>query len=281
MSRPLKGLESSVEAPTSGSTFLSTDNTFNTFVADFDNAKITVSGKDSMEEEIDRLREELAQLRQEKQEITSKYEKLSAICRSQRQEIQELKQLSAGGSFIPHNEEATPKSFRSRHMRGQHTKEQKSAGNWQSFSQQEDKKDGSLWELHEGTSSSGMSSKSSDANEWRPFSETYSAQRSRSSSDRSNPGEASTGGHAIFEFSGAANGHRRQQGSDSGFSSDDKWGFAEEGFTAQQPYRGPVQTTSLGEGKVNRSPSERNNKKSHGRTSESIISNQPAGWAGF
>lgn len=71
---------------------------FNTFVAEFDNTKLT-SGIDSkatnegdLQSEVERLKEQLKQANIEKAEVTSKYEKLSAICRSQRQEIQELKQ---------------------------------------------------------------------------------------------------------------------------------------------------------------------------------------------
>ncbi|XP_052170498.1 uncharacterized protein LOC127786845 isoform X2 [Diospyros lotus] len=72
---------------------------FNSFVADFDTNKLSpvISSKNSgkeeeLEAEVERLKEQLKQANIEKAEITSKYEKLSAICRSQRQEIQELKQ---------------------------------------------------------------------------------------------------------------------------------------------------------------------------------------------
>ena len=73
---------------------------FNTFVADFNNATSTnKSSKSWKEEELEaevfRLREQLKQANLVKTEITSKYEKLSAICRSQRQELQELKQSLA------------------------------------------------------------------------------------------------------------------------------------------------------------------------------------------
>jgi AP2-associated kinase len=63
----------------------------------FDNHKFitgtTVFGQEHLQVEVDRLKEELEQVRLEKAEITLKYEKLTAICRSQRQEIQELKQI--------------------------------------------------------------------------------------------------------------------------------------------------------------------------------------------
>lgn len=72
---------------------------FNTFVADFDTTKLsTANGNNNSKSEkellveVDKLKEQLKQSNLEKTEINSKYEKLSSICRSQRQEIQELKQ---------------------------------------------------------------------------------------------------------------------------------------------------------------------------------------------
>jgi len=66
---------------------------FNSFVADFDTHN---AGKASeLELEVSRLKEQLKKTALEKDEMTAKYEKLSAICRSQRQEIQELKRTLA------------------------------------------------------------------------------------------------------------------------------------------------------------------------------------------
>ncbi|OMO69790.1 hypothetical protein CCACVL1_19265 [Corchorus capsularis] len=79
------------------------DEAFNSFVAEFDTNKIcsgninkTTAKEEELEAEIERLKEQLKQVNSEKVEMTSKFEKLSAICRSQRQEIQELKQALAG-----------------------------------------------------------------------------------------------------------------------------------------------------------------------------------------
>ncbi|KAL5719532.1 non-specific serine/threonine protein kinase [Ranunculus cassubicifolius] len=86
------------KVPQSENTATFQNDAFNSFVADFDTSKFdTVSSKDSskeqaLEAEVNRLKEQLRQSNLEKDEITSKYEKLSAICRSQRQEIQDLKQ---------------------------------------------------------------------------------------------------------------------------------------------------------------------------------------------
>ncbi|XP_057454106.1 uncharacterized protein LOC130745753 [Lotus japonicus] len=77
------------------------DQAFNTFVAEFDTTKLN-SGlgnkserEEALEAEVEKLREQLKEANLEKAEITSKYEKLSAICRSQRQELQDLKQALA------------------------------------------------------------------------------------------------------------------------------------------------------------------------------------------
>lgn len=86
----------------SESTSASQGDAFNAFVAEFKPNMNTFvsSGKKSgkeelLEAEVERLKEQLKQVNLEKAEITSKYEKLSAICRSQRQELQELKQALA------------------------------------------------------------------------------------------------------------------------------------------------------------------------------------------
>ncbi|CAA2957098.1 AP2-associated protein kinase 1-like isoform X2 [Olea europaea var. sylvestris] len=72
---------------------------FNAFAGELSTTKSSPgsdSQKSSQEEmlkaEVEMLKEQLSHVNTEKAEITSKYEKLSAICRSQRQEIQELKQ---------------------------------------------------------------------------------------------------------------------------------------------------------------------------------------------
>lgn len=84
---------------------------FNAFVAEFNTNKISSvsnskkSGNDELlEAEVERLKEQLKQVNVEKAEITSKYEKLSAICRSQRQELQELKQALASRTPPPNQD---------------------------------------------------------------------------------------------------------------------------------------------------------------------------------
>lgn len=102
------GRENSQANPMKSSSASTFENeAFNTFVAEFDTAKLSptdngMKSKDnSLESEIERLKEHLKQANAEKAEITSKYEKLTAICRSQRQELQELKQALAARTPSP------------------------------------------------------------------------------------------------------------------------------------------------------------------------------------
>lgn len=75
---------------------------FNAFAVEFNTNNIKKSGKeDLLEADVERLKEQLKQANVDKAEVTSKYEKLSAICRSQRQELQELKQALASRTPSP------------------------------------------------------------------------------------------------------------------------------------------------------------------------------------
>ncbi|KAF3787813.1 putative serine/threonine-protein kinase [Nymphaea thermarum] len=80
---------------------------FGSFTAEFDCNKLNLENerlkKEELHAEAEKLREELKQVAKEKAEITAKYEKLMAICRSQRQEIQELKQVVASGGSVKKN----------------------------------------------------------------------------------------------------------------------------------------------------------------------------------
>ncbi|KAL6493890.1 hypothetical protein OROGR_031799 [Orobanche gracilis] len=75
---------------------------YNAFIAVFDSTEQSPGEncrkperEERLEAEVEKLKDQLAHVSAEKAEITSKYEKLSAICRSQRQEIQELKHAVA------------------------------------------------------------------------------------------------------------------------------------------------------------------------------------------
>ena len=79
------------------------DDAFNSFVVEFDVRKLgsefsrnkKSSTEQALEAEVENLKQQLKEVNLEKAEISSKFEKLSAICRAQRQEIQELKQTVA------------------------------------------------------------------------------------------------------------------------------------------------------------------------------------------
>lgn len=85
----------------------------NAFATEFDINKVNArmsnvdSGKEEqLEAEVERLKGQLKQVNMEKSELSSKYEKLSAICRSQRQELHDLKQTLASTTPSP-NKTAT------------------------------------------------------------------------------------------------------------------------------------------------------------------------------
>lgn len=83
---------------------------FNSFVAEFDTSKLNSrlnnkpEREQALEAEVEKLKEQLKEANLEKAEITSKFEKLSAICRSQRQELQDLKQALAARTPSPGRE---------------------------------------------------------------------------------------------------------------------------------------------------------------------------------
>ncbi|KQJ89648.1 AP2-associated protein kinase 1 [Brachypodium distachyon] len=103
------GLEKTKITKTDGKTSAQTD-TSNSFVADFDIVKASSPYNASclntpsklkehqLETEVTLLKEQLKIANLEKEEISLKFDKLSAICSSQRREIQELKQALATAS---------------------------------------------------------------------------------------------------------------------------------------------------------------------------------------
>ncbi|PKA47323.1 CBL-interacting protein kinase 25 [Apostasia shenzhenica] len=71
------------------------------------NSNPSVALHDSVDTVMNSLRDQLRQANIEKAEIASKYEKLTAICHSQRQEIQELKQALAAATRSPPSKESS------------------------------------------------------------------------------------------------------------------------------------------------------------------------------
>ncbi|KAA8520291.1 hypothetical protein F0562_014546 [Nyssa sinensis] len=181
---------------------------FNNFVAEFDTSRLSPginskkSGKEEMlEAEVERLKEHLKQANVEKGEITSKYEKLSAICRSQRQEIQELKQAVAARTPSP-NRDAS--------------KNQISPGIRPSATPpQREKIEGTVWELQQGLLD--KRSPSPDPKSWQAFAEDPKPQ---TTSMNNNTKSVRT-----------RNGHQNKPAAEV-TSSTDAWGFETESFTA-------------------------------------------------
>uniref|UniRef100_A0A7C9EAN2 non-specific serine/threonine protein kinase n=1 Tax=Opuntia streptacantha TaxID=393608 RepID=A0A7C9EAN2_OPUST len=211
--------ERSKEVKSSG-TVTSLNDAFNTFVAEFDSSKLSPGvggaklGKDdSLVAEIERLREQLKQANLEKAEITSKYEKLAAICRSQRQEIQELKQTLAARTPSPNKESL---------------KNHSSSTN-QSVNSQSQKIEGTAWELQQGLFNKSPTTPEPKA--WQAFADNSDSQAS------------------VTDFPKSVrsrNGHQNKQNA-SAASNNDAWGFESESFTAVPAANSRV-SRSTGEG---------------------------------
>eukprot|EP00262_Sarcandra_glabra_P018385 TRINITY_DN6578_c1_g4_i1.p1 TRINITY_DN6578_c1_g4~~TRINITY_DN6578_c1_g4_i1.p1 ORF type:complete len:366 (+),score=77.33 TRINITY_DN6578_c1_g4_i1:1216-2313(+) len=233
---------------------------FNSFVAEFDTSKLESSNhnsrradKEELEAEVDRLKEQLKQANLEKAEITSKYEKLSAICRSQRQEIQELKTALAS---------ATPSPIRDG------SKSQSSPGREQSDTtqkQQREKIEGSVWELQQGMfgNTNTPRTPSPDSKSWQAFAEQPQPQPLSKSISKSNQARS---------VRTATNGHQNKSSTRS--SGADNWGFGQDNFTAV-----PVTTGSH----ISKTSTHGNNSMrfNDSKNMENKPASQPAGWAGF
>ncbi|KAL0379925.1 UNVERIFIED_CONTAM: putative serine/threonine-protein kinase DDB [Sesamum angustifolium] len=132
---------------------------YNAFVTEFNtptqspsNNRQKAEKEEMLEAEVEKLKVQLAHVSAEKAEITSKYEKLTAICRSQRQEIQDLKQALAARTPSPSREP-------SRNLA--------SSGSQTSSTLQKEKIEGTVWELQQGFFDRG--SPSPDTQQWQAF----------------------------------------------------------------------------------------------------------------
>ncbi|XP_072971555.1 protein kinase domain-containing protein ppk38-like isoform X1 [Typha angustifolia] len=221
--------------------------TFNTFVAQFDTTKLhsgstggninaNETRRKELEAEVESLKEQLKKTNSEKAEITSKYEKLSAICRSQRQEIQELKH--ACGTATP-----SPMSKGS-------SQSQISAGK----SQQKEKIEGTMWELQQGMSSRSSPSPSSETKQWQAFPETKASPTPMSGHTRP---------------VGAINRQQNVTRQSNAGPSNDSWGSGRESF-APPPSGAHISRTSVQGSSSQRFP-----------TGVTRKVEQPSGWAGF
>ncbi|MCL7023491.1 hypothetical protein MKW94_024300 [Papaver nudicaule] len=228
----------------------SQNETFNTFVADFDTAKLDseTTREQSLKAEIDKLKEQLQQSNLEKAEITSKYEKLSSICRSQRQELQELKQALAARTPSPNRDALKYQSS--------------PASNQSTTPPQREKKEGTIWELQEGMFAE--SSPTLDSQPWKPFTNEPKPQTLL---NKNNSKSVRT-----------TNGHHNKPAASPGASSTatESWGFGTDNFTAVPTSSNISRTSPSGQG--NNSQRIGDNSRS---TSENKQVSQPAGWAGF
>lgn len=178
---------------------------FNAFATEFGSNKVgpqrsnvNPRKEDQLEAEVERLREQLTQVNMEKSELSSKYEKLSAICRSQRQELHELKQTLASRTPSP-NKSAS--------------KSPSPAFQNQSPSQQQ--KDGTFGELQKGLFDSSPTS--SDQNSWQAFPE-----------DSTTPTLTTNSSKSVR----TRNGHQNKQAAEAASGANTNWGFEADSFTA-------------------------------------------------
>uniref|UniRef100_A0A5B7A0H3 non-specific serine/threonine protein kinase n=1 Tax=Davidia involucrata TaxID=16924 RepID=A0A5B7A0H3_DAVIN len=222
---------------------------FNNFVAEFDTNKLNpgISNKKSgmeevLEAEVERIKEQLKQANVEKAEITSKYEKLSAICRSQRQEIQELKQALAAGTPSPSRDAS--KIQTSPGIRSSATPPQR------------EKIEGTVWELQQGLLD--KSSPSPDPKPWQAFAE--------------DPKPQTMTMNTTTKSVRTRNGHQNKQAAEV-TSGADAWGFGTESFTAA-----PSATSQISRpiSELNNSQH-----FGESKNIERKSASQPAGWAGF
>ncbi|KAJ6832364.1 putative serine/threonine-protein kinase [Iris pallida] len=197
----------------------STRNESTTFVADFDasglssgNTNRSTSGKEQTDVEINSLKEQLKQANSEKAEITMKCEKLTAICRSQQQEIQVLKLALAeatpssqnskdnlSSQISPGIAKTTPSSQNSKDSsRGLNspgntlailppqptkdvTKSQISPVSTPSINPPREKIEKGIWELEQAMLASSFASASPAPNQWQAFDEEPKVQTVSSS----------------------------------------------------------------------------------------------------
>ncbi|GER39401.1 protein kinase superfamily protein [Striga asiatica] len=110
--------------------------------------------EETLQAEVEKLKDQLVHVNVEKAEVTSKYEKLSAICRSQRQEIQDLKLALAARTPSPSRES--------------YSRNLPSPGSNPSSGESNVKIEGTVWELQQGLFGRG-GSPSPDSKQWQTF----------------------------------------------------------------------------------------------------------------
>ncbi|KAG0621936.1 hypothetical protein M758_3G059700 [Ceratodon purpureus] len=131
------------------------DSSFAAFEAEYSQSVVQSKSHEHLKDEIDRLNEALKQALSEKSAIASKFEKLTTICRSQRQEIQDLKSALNSGTA------------RNSSVQQQQQNSSSRARASQSFEQGADAQSGTIWDLQDGLSSNSANQQTS----WAAFEE--------------------------------------------------------------------------------------------------------------
>ncbi|XP_023738861.1 uncharacterized protein LOC111886844 isoform X1 [Lactuca sativa] len=220
---------------------------FNAFASEFGMNR--VGKEEELEGEVERLREELKQVNMEKNELISKYEKLSAICRSQRQELHELKQQTLA-STTPSSNKSSSKTQPSPGIQHQSP----------SPSPQQKEKDGRVWEVEKGLFDKGspVPSLSPEQNSWQAFPEENPTNNSKSVRTR--------------------NGHQNKPAAEGGTTN---WGFGAESFTAVPAAAGSHSQANTTPNISTTTNSGRSRYGEDFKNKESKSASRPAGWAGF
>ncbi|KAG0543078.1 hypothetical protein BDA96_02G158500 [Sorghum bicolor] len=256
------GLEKTKTAITENKTKIQTT-AFNSFVADFDNIKMNSQNstdnvnmtsklkEHQLEAEVTLLKEQLKIANLEKEEISLKFDKLSAICSSQRREIQELKQALAAASATP-----PAKQFR------ENSKVELTPPSKSLDTPPREKIEGTPPELRHGLFTSSPGTPSPDPKTWSAFPEEPKAQaavksvhpRSVRTLRASNSNKASSLGQSNIS------------------SSTDPFAFGQDSFKAAPSGTVLPQLSSMG------NTSQVNNLNVEEKKDGSY---QPAGWTGF
>lgn len=238
-----------LKPPKAEATPSSQNDAFNAFVAEFNvnkqspnNSHQKPQKEEKLEAEVEKLKEQLANVSAEKAEITSKFEKLSAICRSQRQEIQDLKHAVA---------------TRTSSNSGDSSRSLASPGSQSSTTIPPNEKiEGTVWELQQGFFD--RSSPSPDSKQWQAFAE--------------DPKPQATATYQSSKSVRTRNGQQNKQGGEvtSGAHS---WGFGTDSFKVV-----PAASSKIN---VPISELNNAQRFGESKSTESKSGSQPAGWAGF
>uniref|UniRef100_A0A0E0LZ65 Protein kinase domain-containing protein n=1 Tax=Oryza punctata TaxID=4537 RepID=A0A0E0LZ65_ORYPU len=271
------GLEKTKETKTENKTNVQATN-FNSFVADFDNLKVNFQNNVSslnatrrlkeqqLEAEVTLLKEQLKIANLEKEEISLKFDKLSAICSSQRREIQELKQALAKASATQ-----PVKEFK------ENSKAELSPPSTSLDTPPREKIEGTPPELRQGLFTSSPGTPSPDPKPWSAFPEEPKAQAA----------VTVKGAHprSVRTLRASNSNKASSLGQSNTSSSADPFAFGQDNFKAAPSRAVPSKMSNLGNG----AQSSKMSNLGNGSQSLNALkaeakqdsSYQPAGWTGF